>query len=290
MQRRVFVVGCPRSGTTLVQWQLSRHPGIVTFPESHLFTVMHPRNRAARRLGLASNHARAALARFFEVLRAAGHDAPDPRRWPVTVAGLSREFVRVLDGIAAHHRKDAWLEKTPDHVVRAALISRHVPGARFVHVLRRGVDVVGSLFHVTHAYPQPWGGAWSLDLCIDKWLTNVRESARWLGRDGHVFLRYDELVAAPDRRLREVISFLGLDADVPLGPGPGLDAIRTDVERWKDGADEPVAAGRRKVQAVLTAAQVAYVEREISRRIGETGLPPAYAAALAGGTSQRTGS
>src|SRR5687768_3975926 len=34
---RIFVVGCPRSGTTLVQSLLAAHSKIVTFTESHLF-------------------------------------------------------------------------------------------------------------------------------------------------------------------------------------------------------------------------------------------------------------
>ena len=37
VKERVFIVGVPRSGTTLIQSLLASHPQIETFPESHFF-------------------------------------------------------------------------------------------------------------------------------------------------------------------------------------------------------------------------------------------------------------
>ena len=34
---RIFIVGCPRSGTTLLQSLLAAHPQIHSFPETHFF-------------------------------------------------------------------------------------------------------------------------------------------------------------------------------------------------------------------------------------------------------------
>ena len=35
---RIFLVGCPRSGTTLTQSLLAAHPMVASFPESHFFS------------------------------------------------------------------------------------------------------------------------------------------------------------------------------------------------------------------------------------------------------------
>ena len=34
---RVFIVGCPRSGTTLLQAMLASHETVYSFPETHFF-------------------------------------------------------------------------------------------------------------------------------------------------------------------------------------------------------------------------------------------------------------
>jgi hypothetical protein len=38
--KRVFIVGCPRSGTTLVQALLARYPGVHSFPETRFFEAL----------------------------------------------------------------------------------------------------------------------------------------------------------------------------------------------------------------------------------------------------------
>ena len=39
LPKRVFVVGCPRSGTTLLQSILLTNPSIISFPESHFLSI-----------------------------------------------------------------------------------------------------------------------------------------------------------------------------------------------------------------------------------------------------------
>ena len=36
-ERPIFIVGCPRSGTTLLQCLIATQKGVVTFPETHFF-------------------------------------------------------------------------------------------------------------------------------------------------------------------------------------------------------------------------------------------------------------
>ncbi|MGL4503377.1 MAG: sulfotransferase family protein, partial [Planktothrix sp.] len=42
IKNRIFLVGCPRSGTTLLQSLLAAHPQIASFPESHFFQSLAP--------------------------------------------------------------------------------------------------------------------------------------------------------------------------------------------------------------------------------------------------------
>lgn len=204
---RIFVVGCPRSGTTLAQTLVASHRDLVTFPETHFFTDLPSRWRIGRLIGLASSEGRRRLERVASTLEL----DVTASRWPVSTSShLTQKFVRLLDIHASRHDARGWVEKTPFHLRRIGLIEEHVPRARFCHVLRRGPDVVASLFAVTHRHPEGWGGARSLDRCIRRWLDDVQVSLSYRDQPGHVCVRYEELTEEPEARTRELWSALGL--------------------------------------------------------------------------------
>ena len=64
-QKPVFVVGSPRSGTTLLQSLLATHSQIASFPESELFLHIGPETPIRRIFGLASRRVRSRLKKFF---------------------------------------------------------------------------------------------------------------------------------------------------------------------------------------------------------------------------------
>ena len=56
IQKRIFIVGCPRSGTTLLQSLLLKHNEITSFPESHFFSRTFLGKRANQYPTLYSNY------------------------------------------------------------------------------------------------------------------------------------------------------------------------------------------------------------------------------------------
>ena len=218
-QPRVFVVGCPRTGTTLVQRLLGAHTRVAALPdESRFFVFVVPerqRWRWLRRLGLASRQTKFAFEWLSEVMaRDSEDDAPfvrRPRFSPFT-RRHARAFVSAMDEWAARRGASIWVEKSPDHLLRIAEIEQHVPGARFIHVVRSGIDTVASLYEVTHANTDDWWGhAWSIDECIDRWNDSIVETAVQLGNPAHLLLRYEDLVERPEDELRRVCSFIGIE-------------------------------------------------------------------------------
>lgn len=206
---RIFVVGCPRSGTTLAQALLASHPRLVTLPETHFFTDLPHSSRIARLLGLASRSARE---RLRDVASSLNMNVPPETGWCRTVRRASTDFTDLLDRYAEREGSAGWLEKTPYHLHRIEIIADHVPGARFCHVLRRGPETVASLYAETQRNPDSWGGARGLERCVSRWLGDTERSLSFLEDPRHAHMFYDEFVEDPSSVVEEVWKRLGLSA------------------------------------------------------------------------------
>src|SRR5262245_28494326 len=111
---RVFVVGCPRSGTTLLQGMLASHPSIQSFPETHYFAKAYPRNALQRFLTVPTWSVRGYLP---ELLMELGREdlLPLAQLSPWDTA-FQRPFLRILDAITLEAGRSLWVEKTPRHL------------------------------------------------------------------------------------------------------------------------------------------------------------------------------
>ena len=207
---RMFLVGCPRSGTTLLQSLITAHPDVVSYPETFFFRRMLPSAEGRRRhLHLASAHAPAAL-RDLDALGIAADPSP-PRLPSVTVSGYARRFVRRMDRGAHEQGGCLWLEKTPSHARHIEAIQTEVPGARFVHLIRAGEAVVASLKDANSSDPAVWPTSAPGEL-VALWRRYLAWSTPWIGYPDHAFVSYERLVSATESVMRSICEFAGLHA------------------------------------------------------------------------------
>ncbi|PWK85837.1 sulfotransferase family protein [Fulvimonas soli] len=244
--QRIFVVGCPRSGTTLVQALLARHPLVYALPETGFFAWLYgelawrwgdrgarPRRRRLRhRFDIARSRARKAM----HALRARLPEAPRPRPLPWRTHGCARRFVALLDAQAAAAGRALWVEKTPYHLLYIPEIERLVPQARFVHVIRRGEDVLASVADANLRYDgnDAFGGGivhWA-----QRWNRAARIHLDCAGRPQHHFVFLDDLIADLDVEWRRLCAFLGLDAELELDDRCAQPVADLDSEPWKRAA------------------------------------------------------
>ncbi|NEQ65645.1 MAG: sulfotransferase [Symploca sp. SIO2D2] len=213
-KQRIFLVGCPRSGTTLLQSLLAAHPQIHSFPESKFFDYLYPDYEPKRRrFWLASRRARAQLEKFLTEMgrEELQHCLP----WYAILASqYTHTFLNLLDTLTQEQGKSLWIEKSPPHLRRIEYIQKLVPTAQFIHILRQGVDVVASLYEVTRKYPKSaWGKPWSLDQCINWWITDIQISLSYQDQPNHILVKYEELVAEPQSVLQELCQFIDVAFD-----------------------------------------------------------------------------
>lgn len=258
---RIFVVGVPRSGTTLLQSFLAAHGDLTSFTESHLFS---------RCFGLARPFGFPVLLRDTEPrLREflAENDVTDaearallgpPRKrkragLPLRTRSEARRILQLLDDLAASRGRAAWIEKTPRHL-------RYVPfldglsGAerptRFVHVVRRGVDVVASLRKASRHWSRPY----DLDQCVRRWNADVAFSAGRIGAPSDRFVSYEDLAENPEPTLRRLVAELDLpwDPNVLEGYGAAAETLVTGDESWKSGVGRSVQRSRGSEEDLTT--------------------------------------
>lgn len=201
------VVGCPRSGTTLLAVMLDSHPLIAMPPE----TAFLPS------LAALTGREGVALRRDFFVLLTTD-------RWGVSNwndLGIDKNAywarlcalqtfsitggLRVLYSMYADALgKRLFGEKTPADTNCMPQIEAYLPEARFIHIVRDPRDVVLSLRRTTAGR--------SVERTARIWVDMVSLARTTATAVGHYHeLRYEDLVMAPDVVLRKVCEFLDLD-------------------------------------------------------------------------------
>jgi len=222
----LFVVGCPRSGTTLLQRMLDAHPQLAVANDTHFIprALEAVRPRALEDDGaLGDASALPELVSwvrgYYRFARMGLHEAGFEE-----AAGSAhdyREFVSLLyTQFARQHGKERGGEKTPDYVRHLPFLHRLFPWARSVHIIRDGRDVALSIAEWACRDGRRKGPAklalWReqpVATCALWWRWQVRlgrRSRSVLPPGAYHEVRYERLVDDPEAALRSVASFLGL--------------------------------------------------------------------------------
>lgn len=264
----VFLVGTPRSGTTLLQGLLATQPGVTSFTESHFFDRHYRRPSRVRRFVYLRCSPEPRVRQF---LVENGMDpAPAARfrtarmRSPFMTRRLARRFLEMLDAIADARRARLWVEKTPGHLQYMEFLSTLRADLRFVHIVRTGPANILSLQRASRT----WQRAYGLAECIDRWNEGVRLSRDRVDHERHLVILYEDLVADPEASMRAVCRFLGLAFD-PDGLDHHTEVARSLVrpdENWKSGVFQHVGAAtlqRPAIDSSLAAQINAHITREL---------------------------
>lgn len=202
-----FIVGVGRSGTTMLRLMLDAHPELAIPPETHfvpdLIEAIEEGSSPAqavevmqrvRQWGDLQIEPQEALERF---------EALDD----FNAATALRAFYAIY---AERQQKPRWGEKTPAYVRKMRLISKTLPEARFIHVIRDGRDVALSRWKRTLGEGKRAPAA----QVAEGWERRIRRAQKQGGRlDHYLELRYEDLVTDTEANLRRICEFIELDWD-----------------------------------------------------------------------------
>ena len=263
--RPILIVGCPRSGTTLLLQGLLRSPGLGSVQsEGHILwdEFHHPRDRGWDSDALVASD----------------------------VTEREREYVHRAIRLVVRGRR--FVDKTPESCLRISYLDELFPDATFVFLRRRGADNVSSLLEawrarprfVKYRLPEPLtglgplsGDQWSFvlvpgwrelrdaplqEICARQYVAcneavldarGALDTARWID------VAYEDLVADPDKELRRVFAALDVPFAEPAAQYaadlPG-NVTRTSLSapksgKWRDQSPDEIE----RIRPVLAATE-----------------------------------
>ncbi|MGA5300379.1 sulfotransferase family protein [Nucisporomicrobium flavum] len=271
--RPVFVVGCPRSGTTMLQLMLHAHRRLAVPPETRFVLEAYRRRRAFG--DLADVTGRDRLARWIvgrEQTRFAdlGLDAEDTIRRITTGPGtLGAAFATVFQAYADRFGKARWGDKRPAYLQNLDVILRLFPDAQIINVIRDGRACVASLKEMTWHREDVPGTVAAWARAVDE----AHRAARRLPANQWHSLRYEDLVADPHRELTGICAFLGEDYDPAMTrPSAVADVAVPAFKTWHEHTHEPVTTRRvESWRRRLTAEEIALCETALASRLRACG-------------------
>ncbi|MGH8127648.1 MAG: tetratricopeptide repeat-containing sulfotransferase family protein [Gammaproteobacteria bacterium] len=190
-ERPIFIVGMPRSGTTLVEAILSTHPRVAGGGEMRFLYTWLQKNRGTEFEGT-------------------------PPEWLVqaddqTLACLADEWRNALDEARGGHERVS--DKFPENFYLLGLIAMIFPQASIVHVRRdprdtcvscfttaltgRGVSAASTLTEIGNYYRE-------YATLMDHW-------RQVLGSERIIEVEYEQLIRAPEPTVRGLLADVGLD-------------------------------------------------------------------------------
>ena len=274
----VFLVGCPRSGTTLLHRLVDAHPQVAIVHETLWIAKFWE-----RRVGLTADgrvtRELAARLRDHRRFGQLGIDANALDRLVEAYVGsaYAQLVTALFDHYGAERGKPLVGDKSPGYVRCIPTLHGLWPQARFVHLIRDGRDVCLSavnwkkadrVFRDHATWPQePTATA---ALWWERSVRLGREAGAALPCDLYLEVRYEDVVAEPEGACRRICAFLGLEYDEAMvrfhegrtREAPGL----TTKRKWL-----PPTAGLRDWRTEMRGDEVASFEAAAGDLLDELG-------------------
>lgn len=243
----IFIVGMPRSGTTLLDRMLSSHSAIATAGEIFDFS---------NQLHAVANIRPHGLKGFREVVaRSADLDMHE----------LGLRYLRQTQWRAGNRR--FYIDKLPNNIQAVAFIRRALPHAPIVHITRSPIDVCFSNFKAMFGNSSAY--SYEQKSLAHYYKQHERLVAHWRERipDAMLEVSYASLVDDPAPVLQRILARCGLEMEpdclhpernkAPVAT-PSNAQVREPIhnrgnQRWRDYADQLQPLKQALGEAGLTA-------------------------------------
>jgi len=217
--RPIFVVGCDRSGTTLLGAMIGGHPNSVCLPEATFIKSSMPEGPAETPVQHSEILSRIEMMWRFRIWNFdLNGRRPKPGDSVKTYADTWNWLVLQYAEECGRSDPEIWIEHWPGKILYLARLLDHFPDAKVIHIIRDGRAVAASFLSLD------WGP------------NTVREAAfYWTRIMGFGFsasacfgpekiynVHYEDLVTNSEQTMREICKFIGIDFHSDMLNSKGL--------------------------------------------------------------------
>jgi hypothetical protein len=273
MKPPVFIVGCPRSGTSYLYHLFLSAGGFAEFhTQMNVFDVLEP---IYGDLGSSSNKQRM-MKDWLEskAFRVSGLQADDIENRVMAECHGAADFLRiVMDEVARTQGVDRWVDSTPTNVPHMLRIKRDFPQAKFIHIIRDPRDLALSLDKKGWSRPLPWDKRNSLLAAGVYWEWIVRKGRKYgtqLGSD-YMETRYEDLVRTPAPELARIGKFIDCDLDYGRIKARSVGSIKNPLTSFKEDLNQGTFSPVGRWKDKFPAAQLAKFEALVGSYMQELG-------------------
>jgi len=246
VDRPIFVVSMPRSGSTALHRVMAAHPDLAT--TSHA-SRRSPTWAPGIRFFRAVYYRRDALSeggRIWDRFQKHGHDVMEAQ--DVTPAAR-RFFRRTVETHLRLFRRERFLARCPRLALRVNYFREIFPEAKFIHLVRDGRAVCRSVMRVWETSrrrtdrwdvkPPGWEqhiGDGPIGAAAFQWreLVNYAETqGKAMGPGRFLTVTYESLVKEPDAVLGRIGAFCGLDCPHPA-QREQIDGLGSRNYKWRE--------------------------------------------------------
>ena len=183
--RPIFIVGLPRTGTTLLERMLGMHPDVAALGELTELPMAVMRTAGGRDKG--ETIARAGEADF---------------------AAFGEDYLRAVAGYGG--AAPVSIDKLPSNFLYIGMLRLGLPGARIIHLRRHPMDsayaIYKTLFRMGYPYSYSLNDLATYYGAYDRLMAHWRQAAPGIVAD----VDYETLVKAPEETLRALLARIGL--------------------------------------------------------------------------------
>ncbi len=196
----IFLIGPPRSGSTLLARMIGAHSQIYTRGEPHLITPL-------AHLGY---YAKVDKAPYDAIL-----SAESIREFVADLPGGERDYIDAcraytdtlyLRMLSKYPQKRYFLDKTPAYALVLDFLARIYPDANYVVLTRHPLAVFSS--YAESFFASDYQAAHAYNPILERYVPAIAEFLRERKVALHHVV-YEQLVADPDAGLRAIFEFLG---------------------------------------------------------------------------------
>jgi len=226
----IFIVGCPRSGTTLLASRLNLHSQIAVSSETHFFEILN--NFFLINVIYPLTYRGIHRLLFYSQMKDLKIDFND---FIKLFNQTEKQYINVFDISMDLYRskvnKKYWCEKTPQHLKHLSNIYYYYPNAKVICILRDGRDVALSLSKA------PWHEN-NIAMSSLEWNENIKylnQANSKYSKEKFFVLKFEQFIENPQDSLKSICNFIGVnfESNLMTTPSKKPDLVAEWEINWK---------------------------------------------------------